>query len=194
LSPSSPPERDRIRQLAHEIPLPAHAIGAMISHRQTAGMLDPQHGSFGEVFALHSRVKRLYTDRSFRHYTTHGCIDPPEKEGRRSVYRFRHFVQALLVRKLLWERVPSEQIAVLMAGRGTEETERMFLDGTEMVARADGRESGSAVAPGTVETWRRVQVVPGVELHLRNDLKMLGVAELKELLARLETALRGNFR
>jgi DNA-binding transcriptional MerR regulator len=145
----------------------------------------------------HSRVKRLYTDRSFRHYTTLGCIDPSEKEGRRSVYRFRHLVQALLVRKLLWGRVPSEQIAVVMSGRGTEETEQMFLGGIEMVARADGGEGGSAVAsaaPGTVEAWKRVRVASGVELHVRNDLPKLGVAELKELIARLETALRGNFR
>ena len=28
----------------------------------------------------HSRVKRLYTDRSYRHYTTLGCIDPPAKK------------------------------------------------------------------------------------------------------------------
>ena len=95
-----------------------------------------------------SRVKRVFTERSFRHYQTLGCIDPPEKEGRRSVYGFRHFVQALLVRKLLWERVPSDQIAVVMSGRGTEETERMFLGGIEMVARDEGR--GSALAIGIV--------------------------------------------
>ena len=100
----------------------------------------------------HSRVKRLYTDRSFRHYATLGCIDPAEKEGRRSVYRFRHLVQALLVRQLLWERIPSEQIAVVMSGRGTEETEQMFLGGTEIVFRTDGGQSESPVS-GAVETW-----------------------------------------
>ncbi len=116
-----------------------------------------------------------------------------EQEGRRSVYQFRHFVQALLVRKLLWERVPSEHIAVLMAGRGTKETERMLLGGIEMVARAGEGESGSAVAslaPGTVETWRRVQVVPGVELHFRDGLTKLRAADLKSSLAALEKALR----
>ena len=93
------------------------------------------------------------------------------------------------MRKLLWERVPSEQIAVLMDGRGTEETERMFLGGIEMVARAGEDESGSA-ASGMVETWRRVQVMHGVELHLRDDLKKLGAADLKNLLAAIEKALR----
>jgi hypothetical protein len=140
-------------------------------------------------------VKRTFTERSFRHYTTLGCIDPPEKEGRCSVYRFRHFVQALLVRKLLWERVPSEQIATVISGRGTEETERMFLGGIEVVAReSEGRDVQESTASGKVETWRRVQLKPGVELHLHSDLPTLSEAELKELLARLETALRGNYR
>ena len=139
----------------------------------------------------HSRVKRLYTDRSFRHYQTLGCIDPPEKEGRQASYQFRHFVQALLVRKLLWERVPSEQIVVVMSGRGTEETERMLRGGIEMVGRGgEDRNGQESPASGMVETWRRVQVVPGVELHLRDGLKKLRAADLKNLLAALEKALR----
>jgi hypothetical protein len=62
----------------------------------------------------HSRVKRLYTDRSFRHYQTLGCIDPPEKEGRQASYQFRHFVQALLVRKLLLWNPTGAKLAILM--------------------------------------------------------------------------------
>lgn len=143
----------------------------------------------------HSRVKRLYTDRSFRHYTTLGCIDPAEKEGRRSVYRFRHLVQALLVRRLLWERIPSEQIVVVMSGRSTEETEQMFLGGTKIGFRAvKDRKARESPASEMVETWRRVQLMPGVELHLRGGLPKLGMAELKELLAALENTLRRGLR
>jgi hypothetical protein len=141
----------------------------------------------------HSRVKRLFTERSFRHYQTLGCIDPPEKVGHRASYGFRHLVQALLVRKLLRERVPSVQIATLMAGRGTDETGRMFLGGVEMVARAGGSRGGAASrspAPEPAETWRRVRVAPGVELHLREDLAKPQPGELKDLLERLEGALR----
>jgi DNA-binding transcriptional MerR regulator len=134
----------------------------------------------------HSRVKRLFTERSYRHYQTLGCIDPPEKVGHRASYQYRHMVQALLIRKLLWERVPAEQIAVLMAGRGTDETGRMFIGGIEMVARSDG----SSVGAGSAETWRRVRVAPGVELHLRDDLPKPKPAEMKKLVERLERALR----
>jgi hypothetical protein len=91
------------------------------------------------------------------------------------------------VRKLLWERVPAEQIALLMAGCGTDETGRMFIGGIEMVARSDG----SSVGAGSAETWRRVRVAPG-ELHLRDDLPKPKPAELKKLVAGLERALRRN--
>jgi hypothetical protein len=99
-----------------------------------------------------------------------------------------------LVRKLLWERVPSEQIAVVMAGRGTEETERMFLGGIEMVAKDEG--SGGAyasgsLAPGATETWKRVWVASGVEPHLRDDLPRLRQAELRQLLERVQIVLKG---
>ncbi|MEX2580599.1 MAG: MerR family transcriptional regulator [Verrucomicrobiales bacterium] len=139
-----------------------------------------------------SRVSRTFTERSFRHYATLGCIDPPEKEGRSSVYRFRHLVQALLVRKLLWQRVPSEQIASVMSGRGTEELKRMLLEGIELVARGGGdRNRQESPAPGMAETWRRVQLRPGVELHVRGDLPRLRQAELRRLLERVEIALKG---
>ena len=43
---------------------------------------------------------------------------------------------------------------------------------------------------GTAETWRRVQVAPGVELHLRDDLSRLRPKELSELVERVEKVLR----
>ena len=64
----------------------------------------------------------------------------------------------------------------------------MFIGGIEMVARPGGSRDASASVP--IETWRRVQVAPGVELHLRGDLPKPKPAELKKLVGRLETALR----
>jgi len=79
-----------------------------------------------------------------------------------------------------------------MSGRGTEETEQMFLGGAEMVFRAgEDRNTLESSASGVVETWRRVQVVPGVELLVRGDLPRLKQAELRQLLERVEIALRG---
>ena len=141
-----------------------------------------------------SRVSRVFTPRSFRHYQTLGCIDPPKRDGKQAVYGFRHFAQGLLVRKLLLERVPAERMTGLMAGRSTEETKGMLFGGIEMVARRSGGDERSGSAPGVPENWKRVVVVPGVELHLRDDLPKPKTGELKELLAALETALRKGLR
>lgn len=120
------------------------------------------------------RVKQIFTERGFRHYQTCRCIDPPGRHGRFAAYGYRHFVQALLVRRLLWERVPSEQIVVMMAGRTTEEIQHMFIEGVEIVAkpwtkalRTDLQVPASA---DREETWKRIRISPGIELHVRSDL------------------------
>ena len=140
-----------------------------------------------------SRVSRAFAPRSFRRYQTLGCIDVPERVGKRAMYGYRHFVQALLLRKLLWEHLPAERIAALMVGRSTEETKRMLFEGVEMVARQGGGAVVEESGAGEVEeTWRRVRVTPGVELHLRDDLPKLKPAERRRLLERLEVVLRRN--
>jgi DNA-binding transcriptional MerR regulator len=94
-----------------------------------------------------SRASQDFSPRTFRHYQTLGCIDAPERAGKQVVYRFRHYVQALLLRKLIWERVPSEKISVLMAGRSTAETKQLLFDGIEIVARKS--EGGGVCAAST---------------------------------------------
>ena len=41
-----------------------------------------------------------------------------------------------------------------------------------------------------VETWRRVTVAPGIELHLGAELPKSRAGEMEELLVRLERVLR----
>ena len=139
-----------------------------------------------------SRVSQVFTPRSFRHYQTLGGIDPPERDGKQAVYGFRHFVQALLVRKLLSERVPAERITALMVGRSSEETKRMLFEGVEMVARDGAGEGNQECGPDAVAIWKCVRVSPGVELHMSCDLPKPKPAALKKLLADLEAALRRN--
>ena len=138
-----------------------------------------------------SRASQEFSPRTFRHYQTLGCIDAPERVGKQAVYRFRHYVQALLLRKLIWERVPSEKITALMAGRSTAETKQLLFEGIEIVARKS-RDGESAAASTTGEAWKRIGIAPGIELHLRGDLPKPKPAELKQIIARLETALRKN--
>lgn len=136
-----------------------------------------------------SRSSGEFTARTFRHYQTLGCIDAPERTGRRVVYRFRQYVQALLLRKLLWERLPSDKIAALMKGRSTAETKNLLLQGIEVVA-ANAPPSADTPPRCAEETWRRMAIAPGIELHLRGDLPKPKTSELSEILARIETTLR----
>ena len=53
-----------------------------------------------------------------------------------------------------------------------------------------GVSASSTPTPGAAETWRRIQVAPGVELHLRDDLPKPKRGELKQIAERLERALR----
>jgi DNA-binding transcriptional MerR regulator len=139
-----------------------------------------------------SRASQEFSPRTFRHYQTLGCIDAPERSGKQAVYRFRHYVQALLLRKLLWERVPSEQIAALMADRSTAETQQLLFDGIEIVARQAAGVGGASTAPAAGEAWKRVGIAPGIELHLRGDLRKPKPAELAQIITLLENALRKN--
>ena len=150
------------------------------------------------------RVKRTFTDRSFRHYQTLGCIDVPEKDGRRSRYGLRHFVQALLVRRLLWQRVPSDRIAGLVAGRSLQDTEKMFLGGVEIVAQVGGESGGKwrrsnpyletlrACASNSVTGWVRAALAPGIELHLSDKAPKLTPEERQQLVKRIEQIVRGH--
>ena len=69
---------------------------------------------------------------------------------------------------------------------------RLLLGGVEVVARGTGDEAESASAPREVEDWRRVNVAPGVELHLRGDLPKMKRVEVKKLIDRMGRALRKN--
>lgn len=133
-----------------------------------------------------TRSSQEFTTRSFRHYQTLGCIDKPERVGRKGVYRFRQYLQALLIRKLLWERVPSAQIVALMDGRSNEELKRLLFEGIKIVP-GQGRETESSHSPALAlpESWSRIELNPGVELHLKGDRPSLKNNEIEALLDRI---------
>lgn len=152
-------------------------------------------GGADDEQATTGRVKRIFTDRSFRHYQTLGCIEAPDKLGRLANYGLRHFFQALLVRKLLWERVSAEQISRMLIGRDTEELEPMLLGGVELVARAGG--GGDGVEPASPDTslaelWNRVRVAPGLELHMSTERPRYRPEEFRRVMEKLKKLLRGQ--
>lgn len=76
-----------------------------------------------------------------------------------------------------------------MECRSTAEIRQMLIEKIEMVTRVAAGEGVSVDASGVAETWKRVVVVSGVELHLRSDLPKPRPREMEELLGKLERAL-----
>lgn len=135
-----------------------------------------------------SRSSEEFTARSFRHYQTLGCIDPPERVGRGGIYRFRQYLQALLIRKLIWERVPSAQIASLMKGRSNDELKRLLFEGIEIVP-GDASQARVMAATKQAERWQRLELMPGLELHAGEQLAPLSPKDLRTALQRIQTFL-----
>ncbi|MDF1861971.1 MAG: hypothetical protein P1U87_17265 [Verrucomicrobiales bacterium] len=130
-----------------------------------------------------ARSSAAFTPRSFRHYQTMGCIDAPKRAGKSVHYGFKHYLQGLVIRKLLWEKVPSEQIVKLMAGKDTGELKRLLLEGIEIVAAGGRREGDTLATDGG--TWKRVVLAPGVELHLESSRRTLSKQEIDGIVKRV---------
>lgn len=137
------------------------------------------------------RVSDSLSLRSMRHYQTLGCIDSPVREGREARYGFRHYLQALLVRKMLWQRVPSEKMAQMLPSRTISEYKNLLLQGIELMVKPTISESSPAFGSGS-ETWKRLRVSEGVELHLHEETGRLAPKSIPILLEKIEAALRGE--
>ena len=136
-----------------------------------------------------SRSSEDFTVRSFRHYQTLGCIDSPARLGRSARYYFRHYLQALLIRKLIWERVSSAQIARMMKGRSNEELKRLLFEGIEIVS-SDGMPLTVEQPNHGIARWMRQELTPGVEIHLMEPRPKLGPEEVARVLEKIRNLLQ----
>lgn len=135
------------------------------------------------------RVSENLSLRAMRYYQTLGCIDAPVREGRDVRYGFRHYLQALLVRKMLWQGVPAAKMASLMPSRTIAEYKKLLLEGIQLVVTPSSTRS-ALLAGQQSETWRRLLVCDGVELHLNKNSPRLDGKSIPELLEKIEAALR----
>lgn len=188
------------------MPFPATDCAGLLQRvNQVALSLPSPGGAEVGPDAPPSRVSRTFTERSFRHYQTLGCINPPQKQGRSASYGFRHFLQALLVRRLLTDGVPAAQMPGIVGSSSNEQLERMFLGGVEMVSRpgngASGGDEGKArpsryqevlqaCSQKSVTGWIRVALGEGVELHLSDKRPKMTPEQREKMLKRIEELVR----
>ncbi len=135
---------------------------------------------------IDSRSGKQFTERSFRHYQTMGAIDPPKRVGKKAMYGFRQYLQALVVRKLLWERVPAEQIVAILQGKSNEQCKNLLFQGIEIVPRmAPSDPDRSAHSHLSTGRWRRHTIAAGVELHLEEGSPKRNKEENQEILSEI---------
>jgi hypothetical protein len=90
---------------------------------------------------------------------------------------------------MLWQGVPAAKIASLMPSRTIAEYKKLLLEGIQLVVTPSSTRS-ALLAGQECETWRRLLVCDGVELHLNKNSQHLDGKSIPELLEKIEASLR----
>jgi len=136
-------------------------------------------------------VTSVPDERTIRYYMAEGLIQTPEeRQGTASVFGYLNLLQLLTVKKLQAEHLPIRKIRELVAGKGEQELEIMLgVRGTAgrkneakqyletLLASAPSqplKETAAAPPPPQAaaaqsHSWQRVEIEPGLELHIRSD-------------------------
>jgi hypothetical protein len=147
----------------------------------------------------HTRVREEMTPRLVRHYSGMGLLDEPLKEGREARYIYRHLLQTLLVRRLLVEGYGASAIDSLAKSKTNQELEALLQGGVVLTltpanpalnfleeiqqrsvksvpGKSQSREPQQSVESKSEKTllptpsvWTRLVILPGLEVHVRND-------------------------
>lgn len=117
--------------------------------------------------------------RLVRHYTSQGMLDEPGKEGKEARYGYRHLLQLLLLRRMLAQGYGTAAIDRFPRKQTDDQLVQLLEGKLELTVRANsaleylqslkrGPVAPAPVRPGPVR-WSRVELVPGLELHIRED-------------------------
>ncbi len=149
------------------------------------------------------KVREEVNARLVRHYASLGLLDDNTREGREARYVFRHLLQLLLVRRLLTEGYPAAVIAKLIAGKGDAELRALLQGGAsvsatpanpalDFLAGVRRRLQSPAPAPAAVPAaatpsgaWDRLELLPGLEIHVRSGFRLPSSPHERERLSRL---------
>ena len=132
-------------------------------------------------------VTSVPDERTIRYYLAEGLIQTPEeKQGTASVFSYLHLLQLLTVKKLQAEHLPIRKIRELVAGKSEPELETLlgvrgpagkkteakrYLESLLATPAAPPTQM-TAPPPPQLEasaSWQRVEIEPGLELHVRSD-------------------------
>ena len=156
-------------------------------------------------------VTELPDERMVRYYSAEGLISPPEgKQGSAAVYGYEHLLQLLVIKRLQAEHLPIRKIKELVEGKTARELEQLLDLDREAQTRAAPKNAATQYLESLLKTsappaasrpapqaspaaiaasqsksaWARVEIGPGLELHIRDDYRLPEDARDRKLLAR----------
>lgn len=159
-------------------------------------------------------VTSVPDERTIRYYMAEGLVQTPEeKQGTASVFGYLNLLQLLTVKKLQAEHLPIRKIRELVAGKSEQELETLLgigsttkksreteakryleslLAPTPVTEAAPPRQAAAAPPPQSdqSQSWQRVEIEPGLELHIRSDYAPPTSARTKSLLEKAIHRLR----
>ena len=135
-------------------------------------------------------VTSVPDERTIRYYLAEGLIQTPEeKQGTASVFSYVNLLQLLTVKKLQAEHLPIRKIRELVAGKSEQELEtllgvrgpsgkkteaKQYLESLLTPQTSPLPQPRATAAPPAQHldasaSWQRVEIEPGLELHVRSD-------------------------
>lgn len=138
--------------------------------------------------------------RTVRYYVQRGLVPKPDFRGPDTVYGEEHLLRLRAIRKLQENFLPLDAIQVELS-RSSAEMLRKIADGAELPSAAQHwhRRSEATDAPAAAghpqavphsTTWKRWELLPGLELHLRESAD----ARARELAERLHALAQDQLR
>jgi DNA-binding transcriptional MerR regulator len=148
--------------------------------------------------------------RTVRYYISQGLLPGPGARGRAAAYDDEHFARLRLIRRLADQHVPLAEQRARLAGLSASEVRTLLRDeerrgaaleqasqapsprayvssllSRARLARRPELADDQAYAPlerTQPESWRRWELVPGIELHVRGDAAQLHARLIQQLL------------
>ena len=140
------------------------------------------------------RIKGEFTIRTLRHYQTLGCLDTPELVGRVAIYRYRHYLQALLIRKLLFEGFSSKQLKDFTTNRTNDSLLDLLMRDVEVEEKPSSQPKfhypKSDVVPA--EQWTELTLTPDMTIKVRGAHQALTKTQYKGLLRQALKAIQSR--
>lgn len=150
-----------LRAHARHAPWNARGLAAHVTALVDAAGLRPTNAS----------ARWAPSARSIRFYVAHGLLDRPEGTGTSATYNYRHFLQLVAIKIRQREGATLEGIKVELKELTGDALERRVATS---LAAALGAGTIQSITPKVEDDapvgWRRIGVIEGVELHVREDL------------------------